>query len=100
MIDSIFKFYKRYISPLNMPSCRYYPTCSEYSLICFKTQNPLIATYKTIIRLIKCNQLFKGGINHPIVKMKVKNIVFGKKINIAFWLIPISNDKFYVIKGI
>lgn len=100
MINAIFRFYSKYISPMSMPSCRYYPTCSQYSLICFKMQNPLIATYKTIIRIIRCNQLFNGGIDYPVIKIKTKNIIVGKKINVVFWLIPISNDKFFVIKGI
>lgn len=100
MINKIFKFYKKYISPINLPSCRYYPTCSEYCFICFKMQNPIIATYNTILRLLKCNKLFKGGFQYPIIKIKIDNIIFGEKIEIIFWLIPISNNKFYVIKGI
>ena len=26
------RFYRRFISPLKPPSCRFYPTCSEYGL--------------------------------------------------------------------
>jgi len=26
------KFYQRYISPLTPPSCRYMPTCSQYTI--------------------------------------------------------------------
>lgn len=67
--------------------------------MCFKTQNPIIAVYKTVIRILKCNQLFNGGADYPVIRVKIKNIVFGKKINVIFWLIPISDSKFYVIKG-
>ncbi len=93
-------FYKRYISPLNPPSCRFYPTCSEYSMICFQFQNPIIAFIKTIIRILKCNQLCKGGIEHPIIKLEHLSAKVGKKANIKFWLIPIENNKFYIIKSL
>lgn len=58
-------FYQKFISPLKPPCCRYYPTCSNYAQICFKFENPLIAAFKSIARIIKCNQIFRGGIEYP-----------------------------------
>lgn len=96
----IFNFYKQYISPLNPSSCRFYPTCSEYSLIFFTFSTPFYASVKTIGRILRCNQLFKGGFDHPIVKYTPKYIIKGKKINIKFWLVPIKNNRYYIIRGI
>lgn len=101
-IDYIFSFYKKYISPLNPPSCRFYPTCSEYANMQFKFQNPLLALIKTANRILRCNQFFNGGIEYPVVKLDMKNIKIlhnNKKINIEFWLIPKDKNHFYVIKS-
>lgn len=32
----LIKIYRRYISPLKTPCCRFYPTCSEYAITCFE----------------------------------------------------------------
>ena len=32
---AIIRFYRKYISPLKPPCCRFYPTCSEYALTAF-----------------------------------------------------------------
>lgn len=98
--DAIFIFYKKYISPLNPPSCRFYPTCSEYSMLCFRFQNPIFASIKTILRLLRCNHLFKGGLEYPIIKLRHIDTKKGKKINIAFWLVPKENNKYYIIRNL
>lgn len=46
----------------SMPrSCRYQPTCSEYSLAAFKKYSFLKAFALSCIRILKCNPLFPGG---------------------------------------
>ena len=32
LLIALVKFYRRYISPLKPPCCRYTPTCSQYAL--------------------------------------------------------------------
>ena len=32
LLIALVKFYRRYISPLKPPCCRFIPTCSEYAL--------------------------------------------------------------------
>lgn len=110
MSEKIFAFYKRFISPLNPPSCRFYPTCSDYAAICFRFHNPFFATIKMIIRILKCNQLFQGGIAYPTtnkVKLPRKILpIYAYKIEeikpFAFYLIPASSTKttFYIIKSL
>ena len=99
-IDKFIAFYKRYISPLNPPACRFYPTCSEYAALCFRFDNPPLALLKSLTRLLKCNQLFSGGISYPRIALDTrpfshhiplqsplnKNAIC--KQNIAFWLVP------------
>jgi putative membrane protein insertion efficiency factor len=92
------KFIKayQYISPVFGQKCRYYPTCSEYALIEFENDSFLRAIYKTFFRILRCNQLFKGGIDYPVVKKKFTPIY--EKKEIKYWLIP-KEDKFIVIKA-
>lgn len=56
------RFYQRKISPLFPPSCRYYPTCSNYmiqSLDRFGTKGFLMG----ISRILRCHPFAEGGID-------------------------------------
>lgn len=99
-IDKPIRFYKTYISPLNPPSCRFYPTCSEYAQNCFRFNNIFIAFLKSVLRIVKCNQFFTGGIEYPTVNISNLSPKLGIKINIDFYLVPIKNNKFYIIKSL
>ena len=43
--------YRRYISPLLPPACRFTPTCSEYALEAFSRKSTLIAIRMTLVRI-------------------------------------------------
>ncbi len=111
MSDKALRFYKRYISPLNPPACRFYPTCSEYAALCFRFQNPATALVKSLTRLLKCNQLFSGGISYPRIALDTRRFshkiprqslpnqsqIFQNPQNIAFWLVPCVDKDFGVL---
>jgi len=92
------KFYRYFISPALGNNCRYYPTCSEYAIMEYETENFFKATVKSLFRILRCNQLFKGGIDYPVVKKKFL-ATYGKKQKVKYWLIPQGNDKYIVIKA-
>ena len=92
------RFYQYFISPMFGQSCRYYPTCSEYALWEIECDNIFKAFFKSFLRILRCNQLFKGGIDYPVIKKNIKP-KFGKKKKITYWLIPKNNNKFIVIKA-
>lgn len=48
-------FYKRYISPLTPPSCRFTPTCSEYALQAIRKHGPIKGLGLAIWRILRCN---------------------------------------------
>ncbi|MCQ2114288.1 MAG: membrane protein insertion efficiency factor YidD [Bacteroidaceae bacterium] len=48
-------FYRRCISPLLPPSCRFTPTCSEYALEALRKHGPLKGTLLAIWRILRCN---------------------------------------------
>jgi len=70
------KGYKYLISPLLGNSCRYLPTCSEYSIEALKTYGFLRGCYLSLKRIFSCHPIkFLGGGEgfDPVNKnMKVK----------------------------
>uniref|UniRef100_A0A7C8YUH6 Membrane protein insertion efficiency factor n=2 Tax=Opuntia streptacantha TaxID=393608 RepID=A0A7C8YUH6_OPUST len=62
---SMLKFYKKEISPLLPKSCRYVPTCSEYSMIAYKKYGVVKGTVLTAWRLCRCNPLGGSGFDPP-----------------------------------
>ena len=94
------KFYQKFISPLFPASCRYYPSCSEYAIWQFKANSLPRAVVFTTLRILRCNQLFKGGIDYPVVKKDFSTAKFHtKNLKIIFWFIPINNGRYYMIKS-
>jgi len=55
------RFYQKYISPLKGPTCRFYPTCSQYSIEAIRKYGALKGIYLTIRRLLKCHPFHAGG---------------------------------------
>ncbi|PHS72715.1 MAG: membrane protein insertion efficiency factor YidD [Cycloclasticus sp.] len=56
-------FYKRFISPLIIKRCRFYPSCSTYALEAFEEYGFLKAFYLTTKRLSRCQPFCKGGVD-------------------------------------
>jgi len=55
------RFYKRVISPLLPPACRFQPTCSEYSCEALLRHGFLRGAALTLKRLSKCHPFSTGG---------------------------------------
>ncbi|KLA44688.1 hypothetical protein LRP_118 [Ligilactobacillus ruminis] len=54
-------FYKKYISPLLPPSCRYYPTCSTYMIEAIKKHGAFLGLIMGCSRILRCNPFIRGG---------------------------------------
>ncbi|MDP8201245.1 MAG: membrane protein insertion efficiency factor YidD [Candidatus Tenebribacter burtonii] len=57
----IITFYRRYISVVLPPSCRFTPTCSQYSYQAFSKYSFLKALKLSILRILKCHPFHPGG---------------------------------------
>jgi putative membrane protein insertion efficiency factor len=57
----IIKIYRKYISPYKRPSCKFYPTCSQYALEAIEKYGSLMGTFMSIWRILRCNPFSKGG---------------------------------------
>ena len=58
---ALIKFYKKCISPLFPPCCKYYPTCSSYALDAFRKYGFFKGFILTIWRILRCNPWSMGG---------------------------------------
>ena len=57
----IIRFYQKFISPLKRPTCRFYPTCSAYSIEAIKKYGPIKGSYLSLRRILKCHPFHEGG---------------------------------------
>ncbi len=57
----IIKLYKKFISPMFAPSCRFYPTCSTYAVQSLTKYGVFKGGVKAIWRILRCNPFNKGG---------------------------------------
>jgi len=64
------KMYQLMIGPLLMPTCRFYPTCSNYAKEAYETHGAWTASALTIKRICKCHPL--GGHGYDPVPIKGK----------------------------
>jgi len=53
--------YQRFISPALPPSCRFYPTCSEYAWQAIDRYGALKGSWLAVKRVVRCNPLNPGG---------------------------------------
>lgn len=58
------KFYQKAISPFKPSSCRFYPTCSTYSIIAFERHGTIKGLYLSIKRILKCHPFHEGGVDY------------------------------------
>ena len=58
---ALVRFYRKNISPLRSPCCRFIPTCSQYALEAIEKYGALKGGYLALRRVLRCNPLHKGG---------------------------------------
>ncbi|HET6439321.1 MAG TPA: membrane protein insertion efficiency factor YidD [Anaeromyxobacter sp.] len=57
------KLYKRLLSPLLPPACRFYPSCSAYALEALERHGALRGTWLAVKRLSRCHPFHPGGLD-------------------------------------
>jgi putative membrane protein insertion efficiency factor len=58
---AIIRFYRRWISPLFAPRCRFEPTCSAYSYEAIVRHVLFRGVALAMWRLLKCQPFHRGG---------------------------------------
>ncbi|MDP2648123.1 MAG: membrane protein insertion efficiency factor YidD [Candidatus Yanofskybacteria bacterium] len=57
-------FWQLHPLPIVYTQCRFYPTCSEYSIEAIEKHGPLSGGFKSLVRILRCNPFSKGGIDN------------------------------------
>ncbi len=57
------KLYQKLISPFFPPTCRFYPSCSEYAILAIEERGPVMGLFLALMRILRCHPLSKGGID-------------------------------------
>jgi hypothetical protein len=70
----ILRSYKRWISPLFPPSCRYVPTCSEYAMEAVDLHGVLRGGLMAAWRLLRCHPFVKGGYDPVCAPLHHENL--------------------------
>jgi len=55
LVLKVIRIYQKYLSPLLGPSCRFHPTCSEYTFQAIETYGVFKGGILAIKRILKCN---------------------------------------------
>jgi len=74
ILIGLIKFYKMFISPYLTPSCRYLPTCSEYTIECLNTYGLVKGILKSTKRILSCHpvKILGGGEGFDPVHKELK----------------------------
>ncbi|EJF07209.1 YidD family protein [Thiovulum sp. ES] len=101
IIQIFINFYQKYLTLLAYGSCRYYPTCSQYTKEQFRFNSFFKALFFSSKRIVTCNQLFIGGIDYPIIQKDFLTCVSFQKIGkIEYWFVPVPKKEkhFFAVK--
>ncbi|MBI4767610.1 MAG: membrane protein insertion efficiency factor YidD [Deltaproteobacteria bacterium] len=57
------RVYQKILSPLFPSSCRFYPTCSEYSFQAIQTYGLIKGLFLSLKRIGRCHPFCSGGLD-------------------------------------
>jgi uncharacterized protein len=61
LLAGLIRGYQRVLSPLLPPSCRFYPSCSQYALEAVTRHGALKGSWLAARRLARCHPFHPGG---------------------------------------
>ncbi|GAA3214907.1 hypothetical protein GCM10010488_11890 [Oerskovia jenensis] len=63
VLVGLIRAYQSVISPMTGPTCKYYPSCSQYALVAIRRHGVLRGVRLAVWRLLRCNPWSKGGVD-------------------------------------
>lgn len=61
VLQAPIRFYRKVISPLKPPTCRFYPTCSMYALEAIEKHGAAKGGWLAARRIARCHPFHPGG---------------------------------------
>jgi putative membrane protein insertion efficiency factor len=61
VILMLLRFYRKFISPIMPPACRFTPSCSQYTYEAVERYGAFKGAFLGMKRIIRCNPFSKGG---------------------------------------
>lgn len=61
LLIGLIRAYKLVVSPLLPPSCRYYPTCSQYAVEALRRHGFVRGCWMSARRVLSCHPFSRGG---------------------------------------
>lgn len=61
LVIGMISVYQKWISPLKRPSCRFYPSCSQYAIEAVHKYGAFKGGFMAIRRIVKCHPFHPGG---------------------------------------
>ncbi|NVN98953.1 MAG: membrane protein insertion efficiency factor YidD [Geobacteraceae bacterium] len=58
---SLIRLYQRFLSPFTGNNCRFYPSCSEYSIQAINKYGLIKGSLRSSLRILKCHPFHPGG---------------------------------------
>lgn len=88
------KAYKKVISPILPPSCRFTPTCSEYAMEAITRFGAVRGTLLGAYRLLRCNPFCRGGYDPVPEKFTFKRVKYTPSSHTETdWCCEFSDDE-------
>ena len=66
IVISLIRFYRLCISPFTQPSCRFYPTCSEYAIYAIQHHGFFKGMHLALKRIFRCHPFEKSHGYDPV----------------------------------
>lgn len=72
---AVLHVYRRIVSPLYGDVCRYYPSCSAYTIQAIQIHGVAIGSYMGVRRILRCHPWAAGGVDDVPAKKNFRYAV-------------------------
>ena len=71
----LIRAYRKFVSPLKKPCCRFRPTCSQYAIEAIEKHGAFLGSLMAFARILRCNPYNAGGYDPVPERFSLKSNV-------------------------